>query len=102
VIRVLHRERVCDSDNCVAERELPPVVKKLKKWRTKNKLSQRQAVEVMKVRGYPVRLSALQHWEVGLRSPSELVIKALEAFLAQHPTITDAPKFGRWIKPKND
>jgi hypothetical protein len=86
--------------NSVADRELHPVIVKLKAWRRKNKLSQRQAVEIMKARGYPVLLGELQRWEVGMRRPRPLVAKALEAFLDKHPKIPaeDVPKFGRWRK----
>src|SRR5215469_16388550 len=72
------------------------VIAKLKAWRTANKLSQRQAVEVMNARDVPVRLRTFQAWEVRARYPEVFTARALEAFLSQYPTITDPPIFGRW------
>jgi len=89
---------ICDSHKHVAERELPPVVQKLKRWRKKNHLSQRQAAAVMHEAGYPVLVSSLRSWEIGKRSPNAWVSKALEAFLKEHPTVTNPPQFGRWIR----
>jgi len=69
------------------------VIAKLKAWRTANKLSQRQAVEVMNARGFPVALRTLQSWELSRKTPShrdpqKFAARALEAFLADYPTIT--------------
>jgi len=83
------------------------VIAKLKVWRTANNLSRTQAVEVMKAHRLPVALRTLQSWELSRKTPShrdpeKFVARALESFLADHPTITDAPIFRRWKdKSKN-
>ena len=76
------------------------VIAKLKVWRTANNLSRTQAVEVMKTHGLPVALRTLQSWELSRKTPShrdpeKFAARALESFLADDPTITDAPIFGR-------
>jgi DNA-binding transcriptional regulator YiaG len=82
--------------------KLPAVVQKLKAWRKTNKLSQRQAAAVMNAHDLPVLLETLQRWEGGFRSPGRLISKVLEAFLRDHPSITDAPVFGRWKNPVSE
>jgi len=79
-----------------------PVIEKLKEWRKNNNLSQRQAVEVMGMRDFPVTAASLKSWEQGVTAPGKLAAKALEAFLEQHPRITDAPVYGRWKSPNKD
>jgi len=81
---------------------LPPVIQRLIAWRKRNNLSQRAAAVVMQAAGYQVRLSAIQHWETGIRTPSPLAGKALETFLDQHPTIQNPPRFGRWIDRRKE
>jgi len=71
------------------------VIRNLMQWREANKLSQRQAVAVMASCDYPVNLQTLQAWEQGRYSPEPLAAKALETFLAQVPTVTDAPVYGK-------
>ena len=51
---------------------------------------------------FPVSIPAIQSWKQGVTAPGKLAAKALEAFLEQHPKITDAPKFGRWSSPNKD
>lgn len=77
----------------------PAVIERLKRWRKANKLSQRQAIAVMNARDFPISISALQKWEIGIYAPDVFAFRALEAFLDQHPIITDAPRFGRWKEP---
>jgi len=89
------------KDLSVRER-CSPVIAKLKKWRKTNNLSQRQAVEVMDMRDFPVTAASLKSWEQGVTVPGKLAAKALDAFLEQHPKITDAPKFGRWSAPNKN
>jgi transcriptional regulator with XRE-family HTH domain len=67
-------------------------------WREANKLSQRQVVAVMAARDYPVNLKTLQGWEQGWYAPEPLAAKALETFLAQYPTVNDAPVYGKKSK----
>lgn len=71
-------------------------MEKLKSWRKTNNLSQRQAVAVMESSGLEVPLLTLQKWEGGFRSPGRFALSALDQFLEQHPTVTDAPVYGRW------
>jgi hypothetical protein len=73
--------------------DLPPIIKRLKKWREKNHLSQRQAAAVMERAGFPIRLSALQHWERGFRKPGTFSSHTLKLFLDQNPTVTNPPVF---------
>jgi len=54
----------------------------------------------MKAHGLPVALRTLQSWELSRKTPShrdpeKFAARALESFLADDPTITDAPIFGR-------
>ena len=74
------------------------VIKQLRAWRTRNNLSQRQAVFAMESRDCPVDIAALQQWEQGRYRPSNLAAKALETFLATYPTITDAPLYRKRTK----
>jgi transcriptional regulator with XRE-family HTH domain len=78
------------------------VIEKLKAWRTANKLSQRQAAAVMGMHDFPVSIPSIQSWEQGVQTPGKLAARALEAFLEQHPKITDAPAYGRWKSPNKD
>jgi hypothetical protein len=73
---------------------LPPVIKNLIRWRHRNGLSQRGAVEVMQAHGLEVSISGLQQWERGARKPAKLAVKALRDFLAQHPRIENPPRYG--------
>jgi transcriptional regulator with XRE-family HTH domain len=77
-------------------------IEKLKEWRKVNNLSQRQAVEVMGMRDFPVTAASLKSWEQGVTIPGKFAARALEAFLEQHPKITDAPVYGRWSSPNKD
>jgi hypothetical protein len=79
------------------KRRVTPVMKRVIAWRKRNQMSQRAAVTVMSEAGYSITLTMLQHYEVGLRTPSELVQRALERFLDEHPVIENPPRFGRWI-----
>jgi|SRR5208337_244621 len=74
------------------------VIRQLKAWRTRNNLSQRQAVFAMENRDCPVDIATLQQWEQGRYRPSNLAAKALETFLATYPTITDAPLYRKRTK----
>jgi transcriptional regulator with XRE-family HTH domain len=78
------------------------VIDKLKAWRRTNGLSQRQAAEVMKSHGVPATLTTLQRWEIGARDPGKFALAALDQFMDAHPTVTDAPRVGRWNKPTPD
>src|SRR5215469_1235924 len=73
------------------------LVKRLKDWRGKNGLSQRQAAEVMMARGVPVMARTLQSWEAGDRRPGPMAAKLLEAFLAANRMIegTDRPVYAK-------
>jgi transcriptional regulator with XRE-family HTH domain len=75
---------------------------KLKAWRKTNKLSQRQAAEVMASHDFPVLVETLQRWEGGFRSPGRLISKVLETFLRDHEIITDPPVYGRWKRPVSE
>ena len=80
------------------QEEPTPLVKKLMEWREKNHLSQRQAAAVLQRYGCPISETAVRAWENGRRVPRARMEKAVEAVIDQHPTITDAPRFGRWVK----
>ena len=68
------------------------VVARLKAWRTKNNLSQRQAVMVLQANGFKLSTGAIQKWEGGFLAPGRMATLALTYFLNEHPTITDPPK----------
>ena len=79
------------------ERKNSPIVKQLSAWLESNKLSQRQAVDVMVRFDLPVSIQNLQCWVQGVTSPGKIAAKALKDFMEQHPEITDAPTYeGRW------
>src|SRR5271166_3407827 len=63
------------------DRSLPPVITKLKAWRSLNKLSQSQAVQRLVAAGLPIKLRTLQTWEIGQASPQPVTAAALERFL---------------------
>jgi transcriptional regulator with XRE-family HTH domain len=86
----------------IAKERASKVVEKFKAWRAANKLSQRQAAAVMGMHDFPVSIPSIQSWEQGVQTPGKLAAKALEAFLEQHPKITDAPVYGRWKSPNKD
>jgi DNA-binding transcriptional regulator YiaG len=93
VIEVCHAADEYGNHNPVEDSELPIAVRKLKRWRRKNKLSQRQAAEVMKRSGFAMILSTLQGWERGYRQPGRIVAQALIDWLEANPVITDPPKY---------
>jgi hypothetical protein len=49
----------------------------------------------MNARGFVVSHRTLESWDSGARRPSRFAAQALESFLAQHPVITDPPKYAR-------
>jgi DNA-binding transcriptional regulator YiaG len=72
---------------------LPPVIQRLIKWRLRNQLSQRGAVEVMMRHGLKVSRTTLQHWEQKVSAPNNLASKAIQDFLKQHPKIKNPPRY---------
>jgi DNA-binding transcriptional regulator YiaG len=82
--------------------ELSPVLKQLVEWMEINNLSQRQAAEVLSKHDFPVSKFTIQSWQQRRTAPEHWASKALEAFLEQHPKITDAPAYGRWKSPNKD
>ncbi len=71
------------------------VIKRLKKWRAANNLSQRQAFDVMAARGLPISFTSITNYEGGFRSPGASSAYALSRFLDDNPTITDAKVYQR-------
>jgi transcriptional regulator with XRE-family HTH domain len=80
------------------KREVSELGTRLKAWREKNGLSQRQAEEVMKGRGVPIDIRTIQQWEQGLRRPSGLAVHAVADFFERFSTISDAPTYGKRSK----
>lgn len=74
---------------------MPAIIHKLRAWQTTNNLSARASAVVMNARGFVVSHRTLESWDSGARKPSRFAAQALESFLAQHPVITDAPKYER-------
>ncbi len=74
---------------------MPAVIKRLKRWRAANKLSQRQAFDVMAARGLPISFTSLTNYEGGFRSPGAAAAYAIARFLDDNPTITDAKVYTR-------
>jgi hypothetical protein len=81
-------EALCFAIIGVMSNELIPLIKRLKKWRADNELSQAEAVNVFKEQGLPISLDTLQNWEIGRRSPRGLSAVALNDFLKRHSKIT--------------
>jgi DNA-binding transcriptional regulator YiaG len=81
-------EALCFAIIGVMSNELTPLIKRLKKWRADNELSQAEAVNVFKEQGLPISLDTLQNWEIGRRSPRGLSAVALSDFLKRHSKIT--------------
>jgi DNA-binding transcriptional regulator YiaG len=84
-------------EGAVPQRELHPIVVRLKAWRERNELTPRQAAAVLRRYNVPVAYSTLRGWESGGR-PRELMVELIARVLEEHPTITDPPRFGRWVK----
>jgi transcriptional regulator with XRE-family HTH domain len=78
--------------------EKAALVKRLKAWRKKNGLSQRQAAEVMEARGVLVDVMTMKQWEQGRNRPGRLAGKLVGDFLERYPVITDAPVHGKRSK----
>jgi hypothetical protein len=81
--------------------QVEAVIKRLKKWRQKNSLSQRQAVAIMIEHVLPMELPekgsfTYQKWEGVFVKPNKFAIDALIKFIEAHPTIENPPVFGRW------
>ena len=72
---------------------LPLIIQRLIKWRLRNNLSQRGAVEVMMRHGLKVSRTTLQHWEQKVSAPNNLASKAIQDFLKQHPKIKNPPRY---------
>ena len=79
-------------------KRIAPVIEKVRRWREKNGLSQRGAVEVLVRGGCEIKVTTLQKWEAGVNAPGRFTVKYLEDFLAAHPVIPDAP---RMVSPKD-
>ena len=78
------------------QKKMPAIIHKLRAWKAENgNLSARAAATVMNARGFVVSHRTLESWDSGARVPSRFAAQALESFLAQHPVITDAPKYAR-------
>ena len=75
---------------------MPAIIHKLRAWKLENSLSARASAAVMNARGLVISFRTLEAWNSGLRTPSRFAAQALENFLAQHPVITDAPKYQRY------
>ena len=60
---------------------LPPLIQRLRAWRSAKGLSQAQAARVLANAGLPISLRTLQQWEIGRRSPQSVTAASLEQFL---------------------
>ena len=65
-----------------SDRNILPVITKLKAWRAGSKLSQSEAVQLLVAAGLPIKLRTLQTWEIGQSSPQPVTAAALERFLS--------------------
>lgn len=81
----------------VPQRDLHPIVVQLKAWRERNGLTPRQAAAVLRRYNVPVAYSTLRGWEADGR-PRELMVELIAKVMKEHPTITDPPRFGRWVR----
>ena len=76
------------------------IIRQIRGWRFRNRLSQRAAVEVMRERGgLGVSLSTLKAWEQGRNEPGDLAVKTLRAFLATHKRVENPPVYKPGPKP---
>ena len=78
---------ICE-DNAPMPKPLSPVIRQLKERRTRNNLSQAQALTVFKEASLPITLDSLQNWESGRANPSPLAAVALADFLNRHQKVT--------------
>ena len=86
-----------------------PLVQRIKEWRTARGLSQSEAVRTLAEAGLPIKLSTLQQWEIGRRSPQPVTAFAIERFLAEEPRIAPRPttpspiivRLKRWREENN-
>ena len=62
---------------------------RLRDWRRHNKISQRQAAEVMVQRGVPIKTIVISWCEQG--RPIGKWAPVLQAFIRRYPTLDDAP-----------
>jgi transcriptional regulator with XRE-family HTH domain len=81
-----------------ADDERDGLVQRLIKWRKDNKLTQGGVADAFERVGVPIDVRTIQQWEQGRYKPSRLAAAALEKFLAEPPTITDAPPYGKQSK----
>jgi transcriptional regulator with XRE-family HTH domain len=81
------------------KKKMSAVIQKLKEWRKRNSLSQKQAIDVMAVRQFKFAYSTLVKYEGGFSSPDRFTAEAIERFLYQYPVIDDAPNYGRQTDP---
>jgi len=91
-------ESVSTRAKLAQEKAGEALVKRLKVWRKKNGLSQRQAAEVMEARGVLVDVMTTKQWEQGRNRPGRLAGKLVGDFLERYPVITDAPVHGKRSK----
>jgi hypothetical protein len=78
-------------------KKMPSIIHKLRAWKTDNgNLSARQAATVMQARGFILSHRTMESWESGLRAPGRFTVQALERFLDEYPTVTDAPAYARY------
>lgn len=78
-------ERRVEGEPTEEQRE---AVRMLVEWRKRNGLSQRESVDIMQARDFPVTLTTLEKWESGERRPGRIATRALLRFLREHPTVS--------------
>jgi len=76
-------------------RQALDMVKRLRVWRKKNRLTRRQAAAVMEARGVPVDVMVIYHWEKEHKTPNRMSVAMVSKFLEEFPVITEAPAFGK-------
>jgi DNA-binding transcriptional regulator YiaG len=83
------------------KKKLPMIIRQIRSWRFRNRLSQRAAVEVMRERGgFKVSESTLKAWEQGRNEPGDLAVQTLRAFLKAHKRIENPPVYKPGPKPR--
>jgi transcriptional regulator with XRE-family HTH domain len=68
------------------------LVKRLIRWRKENRLSQRQASDVMATAGITIKVSTIQAWEHG-RPLGPMSVFGLTVFLDENPVVHDPPSY---------
>jgi DNA-binding transcriptional regulator YiaG len=89
----------------VPSHQLPEIIRKLRAWRRRNDLSQKEAVGVLQSHFFRVSLASLASWEQGRRLPMPQSVNLLDELLTRFPIVSVKPTATRAEvrkKPRSD